>query len=217
MNREIKFRAWFKVQKKMVYNLGFDQFSFKTIDDLNGTEYMPSVYDMDIEKYDDNGELIGYEATFNFEVMQYTGLKDKNGKEVYEGDICRQNNNDIDLTQVCFGNFGVIDIETETFIDEAHGWYLKVIPTDEISKMEPFCNDMTLNEQWIGALDIEVIGNIFENPKLLDIENETAKIISDEAINEINCNTCKHETDYFDCSQCADFDEYEEGGRDVNE
>lgn len=69
---------------------------------------------------------------------------------------------------MCFGDFGVIDIETETIIDVVHGWYLKIIPTDEISRIEPFCNDMPLNVQWIGALDIEVIGNIHDNPELLE-------------------------------------------------
>ena len=80
----------------------------------------------------------------------------------------RNHGNPIDLTQVRFGEFGVLDMETESVIDKANGWYTKVIPTDELSKCEPFCYDMPLSDFWLKRCEMEVIGNIHDDPELLE-------------------------------------------------
>jgi len=67
--REIKFRAWDKEESKMIYEVE------KTYDHgCHGYGAMESNF----------GEVL---ENGIYEVMQFTGLRDKNGKEIYEGDI----------------------------------------------------------------------------------------------------------------------------------
>jgi len=74
-------------------------------------------------------------------LMQYTGLKDKNGVEIYEGDILKDHSeDDIVLTVVVWNNFNC-------------GFY-----TD-------YSNDPL---EAYACEDYEVIGNIHENPELLE-------------------------------------------------
>jgi uncharacterized phage protein (TIGR01671 family) len=76
-----------------------------------------------------------------FEIMQYTGIKDKNGKEIYEGDIIR-----VDW----FGWVAEVkwDGDNGRFIGFTFGNERKIVYVDREPK-------------------VEVIGNIYENPELL--------------------------------------------------
>lgn len=150
MNREIKFRAWDKVNKVMVKVVEIDFFRRRMYFTIDNKYYGECSLD----------DVI---------LMQYTGLKDINGKEIYEGDILIQNNNKADLVQVCFGEFGIRSLKTEKVIDKSVGWYLKVLPTDVISKVAPFCYDTPINNYWIERLNTKIIGNIYENPELLEV------------------------------------------------
>lgn len=105
-------------------------------------------------------------------VGRFTGLTDKHGAKIFEGDILQCNNNPQDLIKVVFGKFDVIDVETETAVDNVTGWHYEVIPTDELSKVEPFCLPMPLTEFYINRCTMVVIGNIYDNPELLKGGNE---------------------------------------------
>lgn len=102
-------------------------------------------------------------------ICQCTGLKDKNGKLIWENDILMCYGNKKDFCKVCFGGFKVIDIENMVAVDVVQGWYYKPLETDGLSKCEPFCYEMPLTNYYIERMEAEVIGNIFDNPELLEV------------------------------------------------
>ena len=113
---------------------------------------------------DDNEEVYAIDEKT---LCQYTGLTDKNGKKIWENDILRGHGNPKDLAKATFGEFYVIDVETLEKVDSVYGWHTEVIPTDALSKCEPFCLPMPLMEVYISRCEYEVIGNIFDNPELM--------------------------------------------------
>ena len=88
-------------------------------------------------------------------VGQFTGLHDKNGKEIYEGDIVKINAHSYD-----FG-FEKDRIGEIRFIEGCFGFY------KQLSEKEYLFNELS-TEFGYGELEhYEVIGNIYENPELL--------------------------------------------------
>jgi len=100
-------------------------------------------------------------------LMQFTGLFDKNRKEIYEGDILKESFPPGDhITRLfpqgyryCVVRFGEYD-NGKDFEDSVYGngWYLDCIGT----VVEEF-----MDRSEYSPRKIEVIGNIFENPELL--------------------------------------------------
>jgi len=92
------------------------------------------------------------------DIMQYTGLHDKNGKEIYEGDILRY---------IRFGWRCVGHPEDNTDLVT----YYNVIWDEEECAFKADNKDMTgslcFNDSRAKKNEIEVIGNIYENPELL--------------------------------------------------
>jgi uncharacterized phage protein (TIGR01671 family) len=121
--REIKFRAWEPERKRMS-----EAFNLKDLDGEDGGEIYTG--DMSLIQINHNPTVI---------LMQYTGLKDKHGKEIYEGDIVK-----------------ILKPLT-------HGWCPVLV---EVQYSAPeFCVDYGHSNGLHSAC--EVIGNIYENPELL--------------------------------------------------
>lgn len=131
--REIKFRAWHKG------NESFRQKATMLYDRTPG----------DCLRWLNEGQNIA-------QVMQYTGLKDKNGKEIYEGDIL----NHITYVHSDVGRTGVV------CFDQVQCIY-KLVPIDcyEINAGNGTFTGFAFDRRI--AWESEVIGNIYENPELI--------------------------------------------------
>lgn len=142
----------------------------EAIDFTNGFVYY-SYHEYTVEG-DDNvyGDVIGFEDCV---LMQSTGLFDKNGKEIYEGDILEVRDT---------SRFGGLYRGAVKYFDNwgVYGFNLldaKVLSTNEFKKhsvgflMKEFGNCFTLAEASSKRnYSYEVIGNIYENPELLEEE-----------------------------------------------
>ena len=98
-------------------------------------------------------------------ICRCTGSKDKNGKLIWENDILMCHGNSEDLVKAVFGEFNVINAETLEVIDRVIGWHYDVVPTDALSKCEPFCFPMPLTEEYVKTCEMKVV----DNPELLEV------------------------------------------------
>jgi len=132
--RKIKFRFWDVVKEEMS--------DVALMIDGDGKIYEWDSYGMDSDE------------TIRYILMQYTGLKDKNGKEIYEGDIVRDSN----------GYMGWIEWIAPKF---------KVAHKQVDYKSFSIVNDEEIFDWYVDYVSLrknlwEIIGNIHENPELLD-------------------------------------------------
>ena len=136
MSREIKFRAWNKEMEIMCYDN--EDGSKDYLDGARASKIGFINYHLSIPKEDD------FAFRTRYEVMQYTGLKDKNGVAIYEKDI-------IEIKGHAFQ--GAMDIDGN--YEVAYNEY-----------MELCCGSLILFRQLPYAT---VIGNIYEDSHLLEV------------------------------------------------
>lgn len=133
--RDIKFKYYFTLDDKVINTKIF------IMDDIEDINFNTILFlNIDINKY--NVEKMKLYRS------QFTGLKDKNGIEIYEGDICR-----------CWGGC------------EFNGYheYNKIYEVKwQGSGFEMMINDCVYGWNYSNGFEyIKVIGNIYENPELL--------------------------------------------------
>lgn len=98
-------------------------------------------------------------------LMQYTGLKDKNGKEIYEGDICVRY---LDGKKVCTDGKTWKDYWLIEWLNKTAGFTTTKIADYSVHFKKMMTVDKKQNSFSTRFNEVEVIGNIYENPELLE-------------------------------------------------
>jgi uncharacterized phage protein (TIGR01671 family) len=135
--REIKFRAWDTIQKRFLHIDEIDEYPNDNVF-FNGY--------VDPSKH---GYGLSLESEY-IEFLLYTGLKDKNGREIYEGDIL-----ELGIQKGILKS--VVEYHSPTF---CHRWINLEEAGIRGKKIEPLF--------WNTNIIFEVIGNVYENPELLE-------------------------------------------------
>lgn len=126
MPREIEFRAWLKAYKQMTKVLNID-FKLKAV-------HIPKI-----------GMSYSMQFFEDIELMQYTGLKDKNGVKIFEGDIVKH-------------------IKGNTYTVEFYNGGFKLLRFNIYEGKPVAYHDFEVRR----LTEMEVIGNIYENKELLN-------------------------------------------------
>ena len=139
-----KLELWYNLGKYIIGGYYMRDIKFRVWDNERNAMFNSKSVDIDFfeGKIEITSDTIRYDEVYtdeikDFELMQYVGCKDKNNKEIYEGDIVKTKEH---IGQIIYSK-GMF------FIDVKGDFYLPIYNVSEF---------------------IEVIGNIYENPDLLD-------------------------------------------------
>lgn len=127
MMRELKFRVWHPDDYRIYY---FSNFA-EIVDWQRGDEYRLE---------NEEGRMVNY--------MQYTGLKDRNGVEIFEGDI----------VEYIDGEYSFVGVVKNSIF----GLYAR--DDKDNYKFEDFADENTM------TAEVKILGNIYENKDLIEVE-----------------------------------------------
>ena len=148
MERKLKFRVW--TGNGMEYSVVVGEYGVFYVNPENGTGLDPR----------DTASLTPNNTKYHDDtpVMQYSGLNDKNGREIYEGDVLQDRQ-------------GML-----TVVKFRYGCFFACLPDDDEEVMtSDACDFHNLIAQWENATDkifsgdisLTIVGNIYENPEIL--------------------------------------------------
>lgn len=141
MNREFKVRAWDKTAKRLICPEQIMQLNFNS----EGIDWL-GCWIVQPDEEDDPHQVLHQIPGKDLVLMQFIGLLDKNGQEIFDGDIV-------------------------SFAD----WKPKIVVWNN-EGVSPIAGFILKNTQLflnrIDALDMQVIGNIHEHPELLEAKHE---------------------------------------------
>lgn len=138
--REIKFRAWDTERREMAKVIAWEE-------------------DGEITLQDSKGGIWKTVAHYIAVVMQYTGLTDKNGTEIFEGDVVAAN----DYTVTMLNHWGK-ETEEKISLYEIRFFEGRYMLFDKSNWVA------VLNHHVMSKADqLTVVGNIYENPELLEV------------------------------------------------
>lgn len=129
-----KFRAWSKLASRMYI--------------VNGLHF-----DRGMVQYANNDNAIRFIKLENIILMQSTGLFDKNGKEIFDGDILTDGHTTGDIRNHPTLGFYTVDESSK------EGYLSDTVGIEDFEEAKEFMRN-----------SIEVIGNIYENPELLEVK-----------------------------------------------
>jgi len=148
-----RFRAWDKTENKM-WNV-------------------ETIYIEDEWVKVNDGSIYGItkDLVRDYVLMQSTGLKDKNGVEIYEGDII-----EFEDESFCYPFDDEAIVETinraQVIIDKVKGIFLEnfMVKDSMIAKEYKYYYDLPTSEKTIFFKECSVVGNVFEDENLLEDE-----------------------------------------------
>ena len=154
MNRTIKLRVWDKIRKQFIEPIKFYSNTYtenaepgEALIDFDG-QLRIAYYPCGNGDNSANSVFSPIEKQDNYIIHQFTGLLDKNNKEIFEGDLLKRIGDSLDNFFEVYWNVQAAKFNTRVI--QKHNKLIAIMPVPAD-----------------GFHDLEVVGNIYENPELI--------------------------------------------------